>query len=88
LKDITLLEALQLKFILGNYQPTKLWDSKHENLGIFESHETNIDFNGILTNKSRIYYGEDGDGLLRSPSCVNVMNPKQVHNPKMFLFPL
>jgi hypothetical protein len=58
-------------------------------LGISKrSLEKKIHFNVILIERSIIYYGEEGGGLLAIPSHVTIMNSKQVHDPKLAPFAL
>ncbi len=75
-----------LELIWRNCNLTK---SKDHNSGISKkSLEKKINFNVIPIERSIIYYGEEGGGLLPIPSDVSVMNSKQAHDPKLVPFAL
>lgn len=64
-------------------------NQKIHNSGISKkSLEKKINFNVIPIERSIIYYGEEGGGLLPIPSDVSVMNSKQAHDPKLVPFAL
>jgi len=76
-------------FVVGNFSiRVHMITLAYHRVFITWSLRKNRHFNVVPTKKSKIYYKEEGGGLFTNPCHVNVMNPKQVHDPKLVPFAL
>ncbi len=73
--------TLQFKKLLNYSSYEKV--IRPQNFKIHDLGISRLPFQCNPTKKSGIYYREEGGGLLPSPSHMNVMSPKQVHDPKL-----